>query len=230
MANSSDQQHHDGIDRAVLDGQAFYSRMTLPWYDLIIYRIIFPLFWRCSLRTVQRWYDSRVGARHLEIGVGTGYLPLHSRFPVPDPAITLLDLSPHSLAFTARRLARFRPERIQANVLEPLPVADAAFDSVCMNLLLHCVPGSLRVKGIALAHAAKAVRPGGVVFGSTVLRQGVPVTPQARWLLRTVNRKGIFHNDEDSLDDLRQQLDLHFASSRLVVVGCVAFFEGRTTA
>ncbi|WP_331769441.1 class I SAM-dependent methyltransferase (plasmid) [Embleya sp. NBC_00888] len=218
----------DHFDQAVLDGQAGYSKPFLNLYDLVVYRGTAPLLWRCPPTVSRRLYDTGVGARHMDIGVGSGYLLHHARFPVPDPRITLVDLNPNSLAHTAHRLRRYQVATVRANVLEPLPVPDGSHDSVGISYLLHCIPGSLREKGIVLAHAAAVVRPGGVVFGTTVLSGGVPVSLAARKAMRLLNKQGAFHNDGDTLDDLRAQLDRHFDHHELSVRGCVGIFRGWT--
>ncbi|MYS86620.1 class I SAM-dependent methyltransferase [Embleya scabrispora] len=218
----------DHLDQAVLDGQAGYSKPFLNLYDLVVYRGTAPLLWRCPPTVSRRLYDTGVGARHMDIGVGSGYLLHHARFPVPDPRITLVDLNPNSLAHTAHRLRRYHVATVRANVLEPLPVPDGSHDSVGISYLLHCIPGSLREKGIVLAHAAAVVRPGGVVFGTTVLSAGVPVSLAARKAMRLLNKQGAFHNDGDTLDDLRAQLDRYFDHHELSVRGCVGIFRGWT--
>ncbi|WP_229909816.1 class I SAM-dependent methyltransferase [Streptomyces flavofungini] len=218
------------LDQGVIDGQSGYSKPFLALYDLLVYRGTAPLLWGCPAAVSRELYDSCVGARHMDIGVGTGYLLHHTRFPVPDPRITLVDLNRNSLAHTAHRLRRYRVETVRANILEDLPVAARSQDSVGMSYLLHCVPGSLREKGIALAHAAAVVRPGGVVFGATVLSAGVPVSGGARRALRILNKRGAFHNDADTLDDLRAQLDQHFDRHELTVHGCVGVFRAWTAA
>ncbi|MFE2722991.1 class I SAM-dependent methyltransferase [Kitasatospora sp. NPDC059327] len=226
MSNDHDPQH-GSVDQAVLDGQAAYHRRALHFYDLLVFRGSAPLFWRCSPRNFLQMYNSCVGAKHLEIGVGTGYLVSNTRFPVSNPHITLADLNPATLDFTAERLAHFRTTKVVANALEPLPVAAESQDSAALSFLLHCVPGSLREKGVAIRHAAATVKPGGTVFGSTILSQGVPVTGAGRWLMNDLNKKGVFHNDQDDLEDLRDQLKQNFDDFDLVVRGCVGLFRAR---
>ncbi|MEV0440594.1 class I SAM-dependent methyltransferase [Streptomyces spectabilis] len=220
----------DHLDQAVIDGQSGYSKPFLNFYDLTVYRGTAPLLWGCPPAVSRTLYDTEVGARHMDIGVGSGYLLHHARFPVAQPRITLVDLNPNSLAHTAHRLRRYEVATVRANVLEPLPVPKESHDSVGMSYLLHCVPGSLREKGIALAHAAAVVRPGGVVFGTTVLTGGVPVSRSARRALRMLNKRGAFHNEDDHLEDLRAQLDQHFDRHDLTVRGCVGIFRGWTPA
>jgi ubiquinone/menaquinone biosynthesis C-methylase UbiE len=70
-------------------------------------------------------YNRHVGPRHLDMGVGTGWYLDRAAWPVARPEITLLDLNENSLSAAARRLARYAPETVQANVLEPLPLEGA---------------------------------------------------------------------------------------------------------
>ncbi|QUQ65301.1 class I SAM-dependent methyltransferase [Kutzneria sp. CA-103260] len=210
----------------VLAGAANYKRSVLNRYDRVLY-VNCRFFWRCDRGELLRRYQAAVGARHLEIGVGSGYCPAHTLFPTPEPEITLVDLNPQTLDFASRRLAHLRPRRVLANALDPIEEAGVPtrhFDSVAINLLLHCIPGDIKAKAAVLGNAAAAVKPGGKVVGSTVLAQGVPVTPAGRFLMRQLNAKGIFHNTEDRRDDLESVLGKYFADYQLVVRGCMAMF------
>jgi len=173
-------------------------------------------------------YGRHVGARHLDLGVGTGWYLDRCRWPVDQPEITLLDLNENSLALAARRLARYEPRTVRANVLEPLPLGDARFESAAANYLLHCLPGPLESKAATLAANLRPhLEPGGVVFGSTILGQGVPHTRLGRRLLRLYNAKGIFSNLEDDADGLEQGLTSALTDVEIQVVGAVALFSAR---
>jgi ubiquinone/menaquinone biosynthesis C-methylase UbiE len=214
-------------DKAVRDGYEAYNRRALNFYDLFVFKGSSPLAWRCPANSLIELYNQSLGARHLELGVGTGYLMTHARFPVSNPKITLIDMNEATLDYTAERMRFFECAKIVGNALEPLPVPEGSHDSAALSLLLHCIPGSLLEKGVAIKHAAAAVRPGGVVFGSTVLSSGVPVSRTGRWLMKNLNAKGIFHNDRDSLEDLRAVLEQNFADFELYNRGCVGLFRAR---
>jgi ubiquinone/menaquinone biosynthesis C-methylase UbiE len=210
----------------VLAGAVNYNKNVLRRYDFVL-SVNCRFFWGCDRAEILRRYRAAVGARHLEIGVGSGYCPANTLFPVPEPEIMLVDLNPQTLDFAARRIAHLSPRRVVANALDPL--ADAGvpvrhFDSVAINLLLHCVPGDLVAKESVLANAAEAARPGGRVVGSTVLSQGVRISAPGRLLMDRLNAKGIFHNDADRLDDLDRLLGKHFNDYDLVVRGSMAMF------
>ena len=110
-----------------------------------------------------------------------------------------------------------------------MPFETAAFDSAAANFLLHCVPGSIAEKGIILKNLTACVRPGGTVFGSTILAHGAHATRAARHLVAYYNGKGIFRNAADSLEDLRQTLDDITPHYSLTTRGSVALFYATLT-
>src|SRR5262245_46844116 len=125
---------------------AVYTPARLALYDAAILGLSCRLIWHCPKRRFLDLYNHHVGARHLDVGVGTGYFLDRCRFPVERPAITLLDLSEACLAKAARRIGRYSPEVRRANVLEPLDLGEARFDSVGVNGVLHCLPAAMDEK------------------------------------------------------------------------------------
>lgn len=208
-------------------GQSAYTRRTLRFYDLIAYYVDCPLFWRCSVRQLRALYDHNVSGRHLDVGVGSGYLLDRCRFPVAAPQITLIDLNPEVLGYASRRLQRYRPQLRQANVLAPWGVADCSFDSVALCNVLNCAPGPMREKGVAFSYARAALAPGGRLFGTTVLNEGVAHTRRSRLLMKQLNRRGVLDNLRDHKDDLEAALAEEFASYEVAVEGALAFFTAR---
>lgn len=161
------------------------------------------------------------------VSARTGGLLDACHFPVPAPAITLMDLNPNTLEVAARRLRRYAPNVSQANVLEPWPLPPASFDSVGMCHLLHCLPGTLVEKAVVFEYAHEVLAPGGVVFGATLPGQGVGSTWIARHAITASNRRGVMCNLDDRLEDLDAALAHTFASHEISVVGSVALFSGR---
>ncbi|MGI8648644.1 MAG: class I SAM-dependent methyltransferase [Mycobacteriales bacterium] len=204
---------------------AVYSPFTLALYDLIVVHLSCRFVWRCPSVEMLALYNRNTGASHLDVGPGTGYFLDHATFPVPRPEITLVDCNLASLRSAARRIKRYSPRTIQADALQPLPMEVARFDSAAANFLLHCLPGALHDKTALFDHLKHQVKPGGKVFGSTILGRGVEQGWLGRKLMRIYNSKGIFSNTEDSLDVLDKALAASFRSYRLRLAGTVAMFE-----
>lgn len=205
-------------------GAAVYSSAVLRVYDWFVLGFSNRRLWRCPTREILALYDRFVSADHLDCGVGSGYFLDRCRFPSAAPRLTLLDLSPTALAHCQRRLARYQPRTLPHNVLEPLP-EPAAFGSISLSYLLHCVPGALRDKAVIFDHLAAALAPGGAIFGATLLPE--PPSRAARWLMDTYNRKQIFSNRDDTLEDLRHALEQRFDEVALTQHGCGVLFSAR---
>lgn len=211
-------------------GHAFYTRRSLAVYDLAILGYFSRLAWRCPARRIVAHYDAHVSANHLDVGVGTGYFLDRCRYPVTPagPRLALLDVNTTCLDVAARRVARFEPELIEANVLEPIAHEGERFDSVGLNYVLHCLPGTMATKAAAIDHLVALANPGATLFGATLLHDGVHRSWFARALMARNNAHGIFSNADDSLDALRDALTTRLDDVTVDVVGCVGVFAGRT--
>ena len=208
-------------------GQAIYTRPMLAVYDLAVLGISARYLWKCPSHRVEEHYSRYVTSNHLDVGVGTGYFLDRCRFPSPTPRIALMDLNPNTLEFASRRIARYHPETYRRNVLEPIPFDAPRFDSVGMNYLLHCLPGSIESKSVVFDHLEALMPPNAVLFGSTLLQGGVTRGWLATRLMALYNRRGIFSNERDDLDGLTRALDQRFRDVSVTVVGCIALFAGR---
>ena len=218
---------HQTTDDAAA-GAAIYSRPLLSVYDLFVLGFSNSFVWECPSRLILDFYNEHVSARHLDVGVGTGYFLDKCTFPTLNPTIVLADLNLNSLQVTAERLQRYHPSIHVANVLEPLQIEPADFDSIAINYLLHCLPGNIPGKGIVFQNLKRLLKPGGVLFGTTILGQGIQRNFLAKTLMRVYNSKRIFSNLEDNASDLENVLKANFREYSMRVVGCVAFFVGPT--
>ena len=172
-------------------------------------------------------YDELVSTNHLEIGCGTGFFLDHCAKPIAH--LVLLDLSANSLNHTTARLQRFHPSRLETDILKPNPIPQSfgPFQSIGMNYVLHCLPGTFAAKAAALQHARALLAPGGVFFGATVLGQGVHHNRLGRLLMWIYNRVGTFGNAADTQADLEQILDGLFSDVTVTRHGRVAIFVAR---
>jgi ubiquinone/menaquinone biosynthesis C-methylase UbiE len=206
-------------------GQRVYTPLVLRAYDLVVLGFSNRFAWRCRSATMLERYDRHIGRRHLDLGVGTGWYLERCTWPVEQPEITLLDLNENSLALAARRLRRYAPQTVRANVLDPFPLGDARFESAAANYLLHCLPGRIESKAATLAENVRPyLEPDGVLFGSTILSRGVPHTRIGRRLMHVYNRKGIFSNAGDDERGLQRGLASKLKNVEIEVVGAVALF------
>jgi 2-polyprenyl-3-methyl-5-hydroxy-6-metoxy-1,4-benzoquinol methylase len=208
-------------------GQAVYSKRTLAVYDFVVLGVSNRFLWKCPTRGLEEHYNQHVTANHLDVGVGTGYFLDRCRFPSMTPRVALMDLNAEALAFASRRIARYKPETYRRNVLEPIAIDAEPFDSVAINYLLHCIPGTIQSKAVAFDHLKALMRPNAVIFGSTLLQGGVRRNWFAQRLMAAYNKKGIFANERDDLDGLKRALADRFRDVSVRVIGCAALFSGR---
>jgi SAM-dependent methyltransferase len=208
-------------------GQADYTPGFLAVYDPLVLHFANRVVWRCPGAEILRLYDENVSGDHLDVGPGTGWFLKRCRYPVTLPSITLLDANPHVLNTARQKLAWYGPTTHQANLLEPIDLPSASFRSIGMTHVLHCLPGTMRDKACAFDHLAPLLAPGGRLFGTTILRRGVPHTPFSLGLMKFLNARGVFSNAEDDLTDLQDALSARFADYEIRTRGSVAVFVAR---
>ena len=208
-------------------GQADYTPGFLALYDKLVLGVFNRLVWRCPTAEILGLYQEHVGGDHLDAGPGTGWYLDNCTFAEPPQTITLVDANPDVLEFAARRLARFEPRIHQANLLRPILLEPKSFDSIALTHVLHCLPGTITRKGAVLGNLSLLLRPGGCIFGSTILNGDVPHTPASRALLRFLNERGVFGNCDDDLPALEHVLGSRFAEHEIRVCGSVALFVAR---
>jgi SAM-dependent methyltransferase len=226
----------EDVGADVAAGQAIYSPLVLRTYDWFVLGLSSRLLWRCPAPEMRRLYDRNVSSRHLDIGVGTGYFLDKAAWPTAKPAITLVDLNENSLAFAANRIKRYAPRTVRANALEPLPLplplalplpaagADA-FESCGLCFLFHCLPGAIPEKAVVFDHIRPFLAPGARVFGATILQGSAPRSALAQTMMNVYNRKGIFSNASDRVEDLQAALAARFTRVNVTMRGAVALFE-----
>jgi ubiquinone/menaquinone biosynthesis C-methylase UbiE len=205
-------------------GQAVYTPAVLRIYDGLVLGLSNHLIWRCPTSALRQLYDRNVSGEHLDIGVGTGYFLDKATWPVANPSITLVDLNRNCLNAASARIRRFRPETVVANALEPLPLRKS-FGSAGLCYLLHCMPGAIPEKAAVFDHIRPLMNPGGRVFGATVVQGAVPRTLPVQALMNLYNRKGLFSNAGDAVEDLDSALRARFSDVEVEVKGNVALFQ-----
>ncbi|WP_122663848.1 class I SAM-dependent methyltransferase [Pseudomonas viridiflava] len=210
-------------------GAAVYSPLTLKLYDAWVLGISNRFAWHCPTRQVlQPFFDRHVGARHLDVGVGTGYYLANAHLP-DTTHVTLLDLNPSSLQAAKDRFGRADTDTLQHDVFKPLDASQhGRYDSISLFYLLHCLPGNMDHKAQVFSSLKPCLKENGVLFGATILGDAAEHNGFGRKLMDIYNKKGIFGNRSDTVADLRAALEQHFAQVSIEVVGKVALFSGRS--
>lgn len=206
-------------DDPAYPGQAEYTPAFLRVYDPLVLGFFCRFVWRCSKPRLVEHYRRHIGARHLDIGPGTGYFLQQVD---PPEELTVLDPNPNVLTYVRRRIPN--AEAVEADACHPLPVV-GPFDSVAINGVLHCLPSAGGCKEAALGHAAEVLVPSGVLFGATIVTEGH--TAISRQFLHMNNRRGVFDNLTDSPTNLEQWLSASFDDVEIKMVGSMAVFAAR---
>jgi SAM-dependent methyltransferase len=204
-------------------GQAGYNPLLLAIYDEWVLKFMARAVWKTPISPVVERYRRYLGARHLDVGPGTGYF-IQKAGPPAGTEITLLDPNPHVLKHASRRLASMAPATVEADVMKPLPV-DGPFDSAALSFVLHCLRGPMTNKATAVRNIADVLTPDGVLFGGTVLGSEASHTRPARAFLWAVNKKGDFDNLGDTVDGLHEMLGASFRDVEIEVTGSSALFS-----
>jgi ubiquinone/menaquinone biosynthesis C-methylase UbiE len=218
---------HRDSSRTPWSGQALFTKAFLSVYDWFALGFSCRFVWQCPPGNVLKLYDEYISRNHLDVGVGTGYFLDRCRFPIEQPRLVLVDINPDSLAMAQKRLKRYHPRVYRRDILEPLCIDTPGFDSIGLSLLLHCLPGTMDMKGKAFQNIMPLLNPGGVVFGTTFLFEGVKRNPLASYTFWLANRLGFMTNKQDSLDGLDQNLKKYFSESHIELHGCGALFWAR---
>lgn len=205
-------------DRGASGG--IYNPVTLRLYDAGVLGLTNRLIWRCPTATMVEHYRSHAGRSHLDVGPGTGYFLER----IDSPSLTLLDLNASCLAAASGRVGHGRSvASLQQSFFDPLP-REHSFDSIGLNFLLHCIPS--HEKWDRLSQLRGHLRPGGTIFGSTLIPDPETATLAARALNSTYNKLGVFGNADDTMDELENALRGYTEVSTRRV-GQVALFSAR---
>jgi hypothetical protein len=203
-----------------------YTKLGLHLYDPLIVKLVAPRVWGCSPEILVDHYRDNVTSNHADIGVGTGYFLDRCGFESPNPRLALIDLQPNCLAYTARRLSRYRPHPYVRDVLRPIDeIAGGPFDSIALGGIIHCLSGDLTQKSRVFDTIAPLTRAGTRIFGYTLVYDGVPDRFRRTLVHPLLNSLRVIDNRNDRLSDLRRALHTRFVDCTVELVGCMALFS-----
>ena len=209
---------------AIAKAHAIYTPSMLRLYDWVVHGFSNRFAWNCPTGRLIELYRDNLSARHLEVGVGTGFF-IDRANPEAFDRLILLDINRHCLDRSARRLARYRPILHEANLLAPMELSVEPVDSIGLTYVLHCLPGRMEEKLAAIDHLRPVMREGAVLFGATILGKDIAPNAVARPLLGLYNEKGVFNNRDDDLRSLTEGLRARFATVEIEKRGIVALFR-----
>ena len=169
-------------------GQADYSPGFLRIYDGLVLGLFARFVWRMSTGDLVRLYREQIRPNHLDVGPGTGYFLEHAGLP-DGSRVTIVDPNPNVLRHVTRRLERLDVTAVEADVLKPLPTP-GPFASAALSGVIHCLPGPMERKAVAVEHIARVLAPDGVFFGHTILGQSATTRDWADASLRPSTSAG----------------------------------------
>lgn len=232
-------------------GAQAYTPSSLKTYDTLVLGVVSPYGWKCSAEKLISFFNHNIDTakstgsgqtRILDIGVGTGYFP--ARAPLTESTeFVLVDLNQNCLDVTAPVIRAAHPglsHRITTFIGDFLAQGDepnslfkkgtlpeGGFDAISLMFLLHCLPGPPARKTDALCRMRHLLRPGGVLFGATILGKGQSYNLLARFVLFLNNYLGVFDNHKDDAVSFLEPLKEVFNDVRFEIVGCMLLFEAR---
>lgn len=212
-------------DDPAYKGQADYTPQLLAVYDRIVIGFVSWFVWRTPIEPISEGYRRHIRDGHLDVGPGTGWFIERSSLP-DGSKVTIVDPNPNVLRHAARKLRRLDVTAVQADVLKPLPVR-GPFESAALNLVIHCLPGPLSRKALAIENIAAVLSPTGTLFGATVLGRSGDHSWLARRVLTVFNWHGGFDNLDDTEEGLREVLAASFEQVELHTVGSAAIFSAK---
>ncbi len=203
-------------------GQSDYSNAMLRMYDPLVLGPIIRFVWRFPRQEAVRLYREHIRPNHLDVGPGTGYFLEHAGLNAGSK-VTILDPNPNVLRHVTGRLRNLDVTAVEADVLKPLPIA-GPFDSAALSAVLHCLPGPMERKVLAIENVARVMAPHGVLFGASVLGRSGRHTRLGRAFLWAFIRRGAFGYLDDTEAGLREILERSFGQVDVKIVGGVAVF------
>jgi ubiquinone/menaquinone biosynthesis C-methylase UbiE len=178
------------------------------WYDVRGFFIL-TVAYRSTLFEQLRLFGNNIGARHLEVAIGSGTLfELVARWRrwrrLPAAHVVGVDYAEPMLAGARRRFAGDPRIELRHADAGALPFDDATFDSVNIANAVHCFPDV----DAALREARRVLKPGGRLAANVLLfpRGIAPLRIAAERLNAWGMRKGILVTPYER-DDIRRRLE-----------------------
>jgi ubiquinone/menaquinone biosynthesis C-methylase UbiE len=120
-----------------------------PYYDMAVNVTTLGQARRLRQMTVD-YALIKPGDSVLDVGCGTGEVTLLAKMRAKDGKVFGIDPAPEMITVARNKAARKRLEiDFRVGVIESLPFPDASIDVVTSSLMMHHLPESLKVRGLA---------------------------------------------------------------------------------
>lgn len=206
---------------------SFYHEQNLRFYDFCVLGFNSRFVWRCPSTVLETHFAEYVTADHCDIGVGTGYFLNQMRKRGKLGQCHLIDANPACLHWVAKRLTGIKISSQCSDILEPIQPIVHPVQSISINYLIHCLSGPIARKENLFDNLRRIGQEGCIVFGSTVIGEGVGHSLLARFLLPRLNRNGMFDTSSDDLLGIMDMVNRNLINVVFRIVGSVLLFSGR---
>jgi len=222
--NSANREKTGGTASDEYKGASYYPEIKV--YDFVAYEINGRFGWGFTKSMCQKLYCRFAsGEAHVEVGLAT---PTFVAGSVPKSAkVLILDVDSVFLEKSTKTLEDLGYKSVTSMVQDittPFKTRpDGLYESIGLNWVLHCVPGTLspESKGVCFQHLKTLLCPDGVLFGSTVLGFSAEHNCFGGFIMKKYNdpETGIFRNAKDTENDIRNAIGKAFKRFEVKVYG-----------
>ena len=198
---------------------------NLQYYDRYVNEINCKYIWKCPSNIIFNNYRNNCSKYHVEIGPGTGYYLKNIGLSSKIKELTLIDINNQILNYSKNNL---KSEYSNINVLnynifnEKIP-EKINFNSVGINYVLHCIPGSLQKKVDTLIK--NLGNNDYKLFASSIICDPLHMNILAEYELIMLNSLGIFNNNNDTYEELQEYLENSKLDYKLYREGYAAIID-----